>query len=118
MGNVKAVSYSIRAVYPGDAERFSWMIQWQDLEYRLCDFMKHFQSKFSTVPFPRGAIALWDRSTLIKCLRAHDTVFYGEDLKVRTTEPTVLVLFSAFTVLREPIRFYNSVGIVDATEWI
>ena len=77
-GSVKAVSYSIRAVYPGDEERFSWMIQWQDLEYKLCDFMKQFQSRFSTVPFPHGAISLWDRATLINCLRKHDTVFYGQ----------------------------------------
>ena len=83
--NTKAVSYSIRAVYPGDDKRqsrFSWIVEFQDLEYKLCDFVKMFQSRFSTVTFPHGAISLWDRNTLIECLRAHDTVFYGEDIKV------------------------------------
>ena len=77
---VKAVCYPIRAVHPdGDQTMF---IKWQEIEYKMADFAKWIQSQHSTVLFPHGAISLWERETLFKILRWHDTVFYADDVKM------------------------------------
>jgi cellulose synthase/poly-beta-1,6-N-acetylglucosamine synthase-like glycosyltransferase len=81
---VKAVCYPIRAVHPsGDDGSSSLFIQWQALEYKTSDYTKLLQSYLSTVLYPHGAISLWERETLIECLRQHDTIFYADDVKVR-----------------------------------
>lgn len=80
--SVKAVCYPIRAIGPRDPGDESILVKWQELEYKICDYSKRFQSRFSTVLYPHGAVSLWERETLINCLRDHDTVFYGDDVKM------------------------------------
>ena len=78
---VRAVCYPIRAVHPqGRTE--SLFIEWQAIEYKMSDYSKLLQNEFSTVLYPHGAICLWERNTLIQCFRAHDTIFYADDVKV------------------------------------
>ena len=79
---VKAVCYPILAVHPETEECTGMFIEWQAIEYKMSDYSKLLQNEFSTVLFPHGAICLWERSTLIDCFRAHDTVFYADDVKV------------------------------------
>ena len=83
---VKAVCYPIKAVGPKDPDTDetddSYMVKWQELEYKMCDYGKQFQTRFSTVLYPHGAISLWEREALIQCLREHDTVFFGDDVKM------------------------------------
>lgn len=83
---VKAVCYPIRAVGPKDPDTDetddSYIVKWQELEYKMCDYGKQFQTRFSTVLYPHGAISLWEREALIQCLREHDTVFFGDDVKM------------------------------------
>ena len=80
--SVKAVCYPIRATGTrADPCNDTIMVKWQELEYKICDYGKQFQSRFSTVLYPHGAISLWERETLISCLRDHDTEFYGDDTK-------------------------------------
>jgi len=79
---VKAVCYPIRAVHPEDPEERNFFIEWQGLEYKMADYSKMIQTRWSTVLYPHGAVCLWERETLIKCFREHDTVFYADDVKV------------------------------------
>lgn len=78
--NVKAVCYPIRPVHP--ERKDSLFIDWQAIEYKMTDYAKLLQAKYSTVLFPHGTIAMWDRSMLLQVLRSHDTVFYAEDVKM------------------------------------
>ena len=80
--SVKALCYPLRAIGPRDPGEESFLVKWQELEYKICDYGKHFQSRFSSVLYPHGAICLWEREALISCLRAHDTVFFGDDVKM------------------------------------
>ena len=82
---VKAVMYPILAVHPETEECNSLFIEWQAIEYKMSDYSKLLQNEYSSVLFPHGAICLWDRTTLIDCFRAHDTVFYADDVKVCTS---------------------------------
>ena len=78
---VRAVCYPIRAVHP-QGRQTSLFIEWQGIEYKMSDYSKLLQNEFSTVLYPHGAICLWERSTLIQCFRAHDTIFFADDVKV------------------------------------
>lgn len=81
--SVRAICYPIRARGTKSEPRFETiMVKWQELEYKISDYGKRFQSRFSTVLYPHGAISLWEREALISCLREHDTVFYGDDVKM------------------------------------
>lgn len=79
---VKAVGYPIRAIHSDHTQRHNLLIAWQALEYKVSDYARLFQSKYSTLVHGHGAISLWDRATAIHCLRQHDTVFYADDVKV------------------------------------
>ena len=78
---VKALCYPIRAKHP-EENQTSLFIEWQSLEYKMSDFAKLLQSKWSTVLFPHGAAPLWERNMLLEILRWHDTVFYADDVKM------------------------------------
>ena len=56
--------------------------RWQDMEFKMTDFMKVLQSEYSTVLWPHGAASLWDKTTLNDILHQHDTIFHGEDTKM------------------------------------
>ena len=80
--SVKAICYPIRAVHPDTGTDKSWFIQWQGIEYKMADYAKMIQNQWSTVLYPHGACALWDRAVLIECFREHDTVFFADDVKM------------------------------------
>ncbi len=56
--------------------------RWQDLEYKLSDFFKIFQDKYSSVLFPHGAISLWEKNILYEILKDHDAIFFADDVKM------------------------------------
>jgi len=78
---VKGVAYPIRAVHPSE-EKSSFLVRWQDLEYKLSDLVKQVESQYSIVPHPHGAISLWERETLEKILRKHSGVFCHDDVEI------------------------------------
>lgn len=79
---VKAICYPIRAVHPDQGNDDSYFIKWQGIEYKMADYAKMIQNQWSTVLYPHGACALWDRKVLIDCFRDHDTVFFADDVKM------------------------------------
>ena len=75
---IKAVHYPITAaVSEGEG---GFLIQCQDIEYKLAAVHKNFQSTVARVLSCHGAIALWEREALTAVLLDHDTVFNGEDM--------------------------------------
>ena len=99
---VRAVCYPIRAVHP-QGRQTSLFIEWQGIEYKMSDYSKLLQNEFSTVLYPHGAICLWERSTLIQCFRAHDTIFYADDVKV-----SLFFKLPCRTTTRRDCRFSNT----------
>ena len=60
----------------------TWFIRQQDIEYKICDTIKAWQSECSSVQFPHGALSLWKASVLEMVLLDHDCIFYGDDIKM------------------------------------
>eukprot|EP00121_Abeoforma_whisleri_P011485 Awhi_evm1s10594 len=78
---VKTIVYGIRGVDEQHRRSLYWT-KWQDLEYKLSDLIKVFQSEYSTVLFPHGAMSLWCKKMLFRVLSHHDAIFYGDDVKM------------------------------------
>ncbi|TWU73902.1 hypothetical protein ED733_003498 [Metarhizium rileyi] len=76
--NVACVGYTIKSV-GSNSSRGTLIQQAQDLEYKLAGLVKVFQSKYGSVVFPHGAIALWRRDVLDKLFRAHPGYSISED---------------------------------------
>ncbi|KAJ3091449.1 hypothetical protein HK102_000525 [Quaeritorhiza haematococci] len=77
----KSIVYGIRGTDSAGTQNKIWT-QWQDLEYKLTDFVKIFQDKYCSVLFPHGAISLWEKETLSMILGDHDAIFYADDVKM------------------------------------
>ena len=80
-GNTKALVIGIRGVDGKGKQRVLWT-KWQDMEYKVSDFVKIFQDQYCSVMYPHGAISLWDKSILLQILIDHDSVFYADDVKM------------------------------------
>jgi len=76
----KGVMYGIKGV-DEQGKQESIFTRWQDLEYKVGDFIKKFQTK-STVLFPHGAVSLWEKKAFFRLLGEMDTIFYAEDVKM------------------------------------
>ena len=82
-GSVAAVTYPLKPVRCDDGTTDgNLFLQWQEIEYKMTDCDKVIQSRWSTVLYPHGACSLWKREILIDCLREHDTVFFGDDVRM------------------------------------
>ena len=77
----KCLVYGIRGTDEKGTQRCIWT-RWQDMEYKMADFTKILQDKYSTVLFPHGAISLWDKDILFDILTDHDAIFYADDVKM------------------------------------
>eukprot|EP00835_Amoeboradix_gromovi_P002244 NODE_123_length_18841_cov_0.279693.p1 type:complete len:837 gc:universal NODE_123_length_18841_cov_0.279693:13673-11163(-) len=80
-GNTKALVIGIRGVDNKGKQKVLWT-KWQDMEYKVSDFVKIFQDQYSSVMYPHGAISLWDKEILLKILIDHDAIFYADDVKM------------------------------------
>ena len=80
-GNTKCMAYGIRGV-DYDLEQKRLFTKWQDMEYKVSDFVRIFQDNYSSVLHPHGAISLWDKETLLRLLHDSDSIFYAEDVKM------------------------------------
>ena len=80
-GNCKALVYGIRGTDTKGKQNLLWT-QWQDMEYKMSDFVKIFQDTYCSVLFPHGAISLWDKEILYHILCDHDAIFYADDVKM------------------------------------
>lgn len=80
----EALAYSIAGTDRNGTQP-TWFIRQQDIEYKLCDTIKAWQSECSSVQFPHGALSLWKACVLEKVLLEHDCVFYGDDVKMGIT---------------------------------
>lgn len=76
----KGVMYGIKGV-DEQGKQESIFTRWQDLEYKVGDFIKKFQTR-STVLFPHGAVSLWEKNVFYKLLGEMDTIFFAEDVKM------------------------------------
>ncbi|KAM6513321.1 hypothetical protein FALCPG4_015757 [Fusarium falciforme] len=75
---VACVGYTIKSVGP-DSSRGTLMQQAQDIEYKVAGLAKVFQTRYGSVIFPHGAIALWRRDVLEKIFHAHPGYHISED---------------------------------------
>ncbi|KTC69930.1 Glycosyl transferase family 2 [Legionella birminghamensis] len=75
----KAIFYPIMAI--SNEEKPSKLVQWQSLEYKQADHYNMFEASSHGALYPHGAIALWDRLSLIKALLRHSTRFIAEDIE-------------------------------------
>ena len=80
-GNTKALVIGIRGVDNKGKQRVLWT-KWQDMEYKVSDFVKIFQDQYCSVMYPHGAISLWDKAILLQILIDHDSIFYADDVKM------------------------------------
>ena len=76
----KGVMYGIKGV-DEQGKQESIFTRWQDLEYKVGDFIKKFQTR-STVLFPHGAVSLWEKNAFYRLLGEMDTIFFAEDVKM------------------------------------
>jgi len=54
----------------------------QDIEYKKAGVTKLFQSQLGSCFYAHGAIAMWEKSVLVRVLEEHNTLFDGEDLQM------------------------------------
>eukprot|EP00834_Sanchytrium_tribonematis_P000091 NODE_3_length_80033_cov_0.932970.p7 type:complete len:590 gc:universal NODE_3_length_80033_cov_0.932970:16560-18329(+) len=80
-GNTKALVIGIRGVDNKGKQKVLWT-KWQDMEYKVSDFVKIFQDQYCSVMYPHGAISLWDKKILLQILVDHDAIFYADDVKM------------------------------------
>eukprot|EP00834_Sanchytrium_tribonematis_P004970 NODE_274_length_10990_cov_0.767606.p1 type:complete len:611 gc:universal NODE_274_length_10990_cov_0.767606:4484-6316(+) len=80
-GNVKALAYPIRGV-DYELQQARLFTKWQDMEYKLCDFIRLFQDKYCSILHPHGAISLWHKDVLLRMLHDSDSIFYADDVKM------------------------------------
>ena len=77
----KGIMYGIRAVDDEGKQESIWT-RWQDMEFKIGDFIKKFQTKYGSVLFPHGAVSLWEKEMIYDILAESDTIFYVEDGKM------------------------------------
>lgn len=54
----RGIAIGIRGVDSHQGQKMLFT-QWQDLEYKLSDYIRVWQDKYASVLFPHGAISLW-----------------------------------------------------------
>lgn len=77
----KGIMYGIRGIDDEGKQDTIWT-KWQDMEFKIGDFVKKFQDKYGTVLFPHGAVSLWEKDMIYEILAESDTIFYVEDGKM------------------------------------
>eukprot|EP00762_Andalucia_godoyi_P006980 ANDGO_07653.mRNA.1 hypothetical protein Pmar_PMAR023743 len=79
----QAIAFTIRAQNTRKADASINMITtFQDIEYKKAGLIKLLQAKFGSCLFAHGAVSMWNRHTMIRVFRKHNTMFHGEDLQM------------------------------------